>query len=115
MTERERERRVAAIEEMLLKLDRDLALLDDHKNTPDTRFERERIELEQDRLRREREEIAGPPFTPEMARAYINQMWDVVGGLEQLMRRIVWWLTGLSALVVVGVVLMVVIVIELVR
>jgi len=115
MTERERDRRAAAIEEMLLKLDRDLALLDDRANTPDTRFDRERIELEQDRLRREREELVGPPFTPELARAYINQMWDVVGGLETLMRRMVYWMIGLSVVTGVGVLVMAVILYELVR
>lgn len=98
MTERERERRVEAINEMLLRLDRDLALLDDKANTPDTRLDRERIELEMDRLRREREEITGPPFTPEMARAYINQMWAMVNDTQKVMRRLIWWTAGLSVM-----------------
>lgn len=115
MTERERERRVDAINESLLHHDRALALLDDQANTPDTRLDRERIELEMDRLRREREELTGPEFTPEMARAYINQMWDIVADLQKLMKRIVWWLIVLSVGVAIVLAIEIVLILEITR
>ena len=52
-------------------------------------------------LRAERQELQGLEFTPEMARAYVNRMWDEVNDLTRLMRRVIRWLAALT----VGVVL----------
>ena len=60
-------------------------------------------------LRAERMELQGPEFTPELARQYVSRLWEQVNDLTKLMRRIVWWLAGVSVL------LLAVLALELVR
>ena len=100
MSEGERDQRLRDINRRLREILSERAMIEEkwHGNIPaDASNHLGELQEEQTLLRLERMDLQAPQFTPEMAKAQITLMWDMVNGVSQLMRRLIWWLVALSA------------------
>lgn len=96
----ERSQRLRDIEERLLELTRNRALLDDVANTPDHNLDRSRVDAEINRLRSERQVLQEPGALLIWDR--VNDMWKLVLDMQadaRAFRRLMTgWLAALSVL-----------------
>lgn len=80
MSDLEKRQRLRDIEERLLTLQRNRALLDDHKAVPDATYDKAGLDLELQQLRQERQDLQEPGGMVIWDR--INAMWKLVSDLN---------------------------------